>query len=128
STAAHLAKVIECSSMCAEPTTPFEGVVAEVENDHFTVRPTNPKYRCTVRSVSGHSLYERENPFEERNPGGVLDVGKAVYEQVDERTVRCSGGIWREAPYTVKLEGAELLGHQAATLCAIRDQAMIDSL
>ncbi|MEX2194334.1 MAG: acyclic terpene utilization AtuA family protein [Thermoleophilaceae bacterium] len=128
STAAHLAKVVECSSMCAEPTTPFEGVIAEVDGDSFTVRPTHPDYRCTVRSVSGHSLYERENPFEERNPGGVLDVGQARYEQVDDRTVHCSGGIWREAPYTIKLEGAALLGYQAATICAIRDSAMIESL
>lgn len=127
-TAAHLAKVIECSSMCAEPTTPFEAVVAEVEEDSFTVRPANPTYRCTVRSVSGHSLYERENPFEERNPGGVLDVGEASYEQVDERTVRCSGGIWKEVPYTVKLEGAQQIGYQAATICGIRDSAMIESL
>lgn len=128
STAGYLAKIIECASMCSEPTTPFEGIVAEVEEDSFTIRPTHPDYRCTPRSVSAHSLYERENPFEERNPGGVLDVGEAVYEQVDERTVRCSGGVWREVPYTLKLEGAELIGYQAGTLAIIRDPVMIEQL
>lgn len=126
--AGHLAKTIECSSMCAEPTGPFEAVVAEVHDDHFTVTPSHPDYRCTPRSVSAHSLYERENPFEERNPGGVLDVGEALYEPVDDRTVRCTGGIWREVPYTVKLEGAQLIGHQAGTIAAIRDPVMIEHL
>ena len=128
STAGHLAKLIECASMCAEPTGPFEGLIAEVEEGSFTLTPTHPDYRCTPRSVSAHSLYERENPFEERNPGGVLDVGQAVYEAVDERTVRCSGGIWQEVPYTVKLEGAKLLGYQAGTLAIIRDPKMIEHL
>jgi hypothetical protein len=125
STAAHLGKIIECASMVAEPTGPWEAIVAEVEEDSFTVRPTNPDYRCSVRSVSGHSLYERENPFEERNPGGVLDVGQATYEQVDERTVRCSGGIWTDVPYAIKIEGAEMIGYQAASICGIRDPIMI---
>lgn len=125
STSAHLAKIIECASMSAEPTGPFEAVVAEVEKGSFTVRCVNPNHTCTVRSVSSHSLYERENPFEERNPGGLLDVGEAVYEQIDPETVRCSGGIWRDLPYTVKLEGAEQIGYQTGTLCAIRDPAMI---
>jgi len=127
-TAGHLAKIIECASMSAEPTTPFEGVVAEVDSDSFTLRPTNPAYRCTPRSVSAHSLYEREDPYEERNPGGVLDVGQAVYEQIDEHTVRCSGGVWREVPYTIKLEGAQMIGYQAATIAAIRDPVMIEQL
>jgi hypothetical protein len=128
STAAHLGKIIECASMVAEPTGPWESIIAEVEEGSFTVRPTNPEYRCTVRSVSGHSLYERENPFEERNTGGVLDVGQAVYEQVDEKTVRCSGGIWTDVPYTVKVEGAEMIGYQAGSICGIRDPTMIEQI
>jgi hypothetical protein len=128
STAAHLGKIVECASMSAEPTGPFEGAIAEIEPGSFTVKPTHPDYRCTIQSVSGHSLYERENPFEERNPGGVLDVTQAVYEQIDERTVRCSGGIWNDVPYTVKLEGARFTGYQSATICGIRDPAMIDAI
>jgi len=129
STAAFLGKLIECASMTAEPTGPFEAAIAELDGDgSFTVTSAHPDYRCTVRSVSGHSLYERENPFEERNPGGVLDVGQAMYEQVDDRTVRCSGGIWRDVPYTVKLEGAQQIGYQSATICGIRDPAMIEQI
>lgn len=126
--AAHAAKVIECAGMCAEPSQAWPGVIAEIDTDSFCVYPTDSNFRCTVRSVTGHSLYEREDPFEERNPGGVLDVGHARYEQVDERTVKCSGGTWIESPYTVKLEGAEKIGYQAATICGIRDAVMIQEL
>jgi hypothetical protein len=125
-TAAHVGKIIECASMIAEPTNAWEGMVAEVEEDSFTVRPANDKYKCTVRSVSAHSLYERENPFEERNPGGVLDVGSATYEQVDEHTVRASGGIWNDVPYTVKLEGAQQIGYQATVLAGLRDPRSVE--
>jgi hypothetical protein len=126
--AAHLGKAIECGTMCAEPTSPFDGIVSEVYEDYFTVRPTHPDFRCTVRSVSAHSMYERESPFAERNPGGALDVGQAVYEQIDDRTVKVSGGIWREAPYTVKLEGTQLIGYQAGMLALVRDSVFIREL
>jgi hypothetical protein len=125
-TAAHVGKIIECASMIAEPTNAWEGMFADVEPDSFMVRPANDKYKCTVRSVSAHSLYERENPFEERNPGGVLDVGSASYEQVDERTVRASGGIWNDVPYKVKLEGAQMIGYQATLLGGLRDPRSVE--
>jgi hypothetical protein len=126
--AAHAGKVIECAGMCAEPSQAWPSVIAEIESDSFKVYPTDPKFRCTVRSITGHSLYEREDPFEERNPGGTLDVGHAGYEQVDERTVKCWGGTWVDNPYTIKLEGAERIGYQAATMCGIRDEVMIREL
>lgn len=124
--AAHAGKIIECASMIAEPTNAWEAMVAEIEEDSFMVRPANEKYKCTVRSVSAHSLYERENPFEERNPGGVLDVGSASYEQVDERTVRASGGIWRDVPYKVKIEGAQQIGYQATVIGGLRDPRSVE--
>jgi hypothetical protein len=124
--AAHVGKIIECASMIAEPTNAWEAMLAEIEEDSFMVRPANEKYRCTVRSVSAHSLYERENPFEERNPGGVLDVGSASYEQVDDRTVRASGGIWRDVPYTVKIEGAQQIGFQSTVIGGLRDPRSVE--
>lgn len=130
STAAHVGKVIECASMCAEPQAPFEGVVVDIDiaDSSFTVQSCSPEVSCTINSVSAHSLYERENPFKERNPGGVLDVSEANYEQVNEDTVRARGAVWRDVPYTVKLEGAKSIGYQAATICGIRDPHMIESI
>jgi hypothetical protein len=128
--AAHAGKVTECGGMCCDPAQVWEGVICEmdIEKEHFTVKSAHPDFKCTVRSVTGHSLYEREDPFEERNPGGVLDIGHAVYEQLDERTVRASGGLWRDEPYTIKLEGAERIGFQAASISIIRDEVMIRNI
>jgi hypothetical protein len=123
--AAHVGKLIETGSMIAEPTNALEGVVAEIDGDSFTVRPVSDSYRCTVRSVSAHTLFERENPFEEANPGGLLDVSAAEFEQVDERTVRVSGASWERRPYTVKIEGAQRIGYQTACVAAIRDPRTI---
>lgn len=124
-TAAHVGKLIETGSMIAEPTNALEGVIAEVEPGSFTVRPASPDYRCTVASVSAHTLFERENPFQEGNPGGILDVAGAVFEQVDERTVSVSGARWHDRPYTVKVEGAQQIGFQTACVAAIRDPRTI---
>jgi hypothetical protein len=127
--AAHAAKVSECGTMCAEPSDPHDAILVEIGEDSFTMTCRNPRSRLTARSVAMHSLYEREDPFEERNPGGILDLGKAVYQQVDDRTVRCANAQWFDAsPYTVKLEGAELIGYQAGTIVGIRDPIMIEHI
>lgn len=123
----HMAKVMECGGQCADPQIPWEAVISEVDEDGFTVRVADPEWRCSVKSVSTHGLYERENPFVERNPGGVLNVTNARYEQVD-RGVRVTGSEWIDAPYAVKVEGAELSGFQVATVAGIRDAAMIKHL
>ena len=127
--AAHMAKVIECGALCCEPPDPFSAVTATLfEDGSFTVTPVDPSYRCTIRSVATHSFYERENPAEERNPGGVLDLSNAHYEQVDERSVRCSGAIWRPEPYTVKIEGVKSLGYETALVAIVRDPLLIDDI
>lgn len=69
--AAHLAKIVECGSMCCDPPNAFYAVMAELSmSGQVTVWPTRPEYRCTVQSVAAHAVYERENPFREKNPGG----------------------------------------------------------
>ena len=128
SVAAHMAKCIECGSMICEPTGPFESVLATLREDHFLVRPNNPNLKCTVNSVSSHGFYEREDPNLERNPAGILDVSQARYEQIDNVTVRVSGGKWIPTPYTVKLEGAQSIGFQTSIIAAIREPAMIEQI
>ncbi len=127
--AAHIGKLVECASLVCEPTNSYEFVLAEIENDlSFTLTPLSPNLRCTTRAIKTHSLYEREDPNIERNPGGLLDVTNATYEQISDRTVRCAGGLWVDAPYTVKLEGAASVGYQTFSLFGIRDPAMIAHL
>ncbi|WP_431270482.1 hypothetical protein [Dankookia sp. P2] len=48
------------------------------------------------------------------------------FEAVTDRAVRVSGMRWTPAgTYTVKLEGVELAGYRAITLCATRDPGLI---
>ncbi|MEA2683696.1 MAG: hypothetical protein QOK05_2024 [Chloroflexota bacterium] len=125
-TAGHMAKIIECGSMCCDPPNPFSAVMAEISRSgDISVWPALTKYRCTVKSVASHAVYERENPHEERNPGGVLDVSEAEYAQVDDRSVRVSGAAWLPTPYAVKLEGVRSLGHETAVLAVTNDPTLV---
>jgi hypothetical protein len=121
---AHMAKTIECGGLCAEPPI-ADNVFAILRRDHFIVFPLNPRMRCTVTSVASHAFYERPDIFREENPGGYLDITGARFEQVDERSVRVSGARWVERPYTVKLEGVELVGYRTITLAGIRDPVLL---
>jgi hypothetical protein len=127
--AAHLAKVVECGGLVCDPPNPFGAVIAELDrNGSFTVHSADPAERCTVKSVASHALYERDNPGLEENPGGTLDISRAVYEQVDERTVRCSGASWTPRPYTVKVEGVTSLGYETVVFAFVREPALVARL
>jgi Acyclic terpene utilisation family protein AtuA len=126
---AHLAKIIECGSMCCDPPHPFSAVIGEVTRDgQVTVRPALPEYRCTVESVASHALYEREDPYRERMPGGTLDVGGASYRQLDDRSVAAQGAAWHTDPYAVKLEGVRSLGYETALVMAAADPFLVDGI
>ena len=58
----------------------------------------------------------------EENPGGILDISSANYEQNDEQTVKVSGSRWIPAPYTLKVEGASQVGYRTICICGIRDE------
>jgi hypothetical protein len=128
SVALHAAKVIECGAMAGDPSTPLEAAVAQLSADSFTVSCPSPDVKLTTRSIAAHALYEREDPFHERNPGGILDVAKAMYEQLDERTVRCWGATWTEMPYTIKVEGVAHIGYQSTVTFGIRDPHVIANI
>ena len=125
--AAHMAKTIECSGLVTEPQS-FEPVFAILRKDHFLVRPTNASARCTVLSVASHAFYERPDTNREENPGGILDVSGAKYEQYDDQTVKISGSRWIPEPYTLKVEGAGLVGYRTISICGIRDERMISCI
>jgi hypothetical protein len=127
--AAHMAKIVECGSMCCDPPNAFYAVMAELDKSgQIDVWPTRPEYRCTVKSVAGHAVYEREDPYQEKNPGGMLDVSESVYEQLDDRRVSVYGATWEGSPYTVKLEGVKSLGIETAFIAIANDPALIAAL
>jgi hypothetical protein len=124
----HMAKIIECVSICAEPGG-RDCLVATLNDDHFLLESQSPVRRCTPTSVAAHSLYEQPNPFHMLEPGGMLDTSDCVYEAATERVAKVSGSRWLEAEqYTIKLEGAAVSGQRSFTLAGIRDAAVIGNL
>lgn len=130
---AHMAKVMECGAIATAPKDPknpatngsMDGIFGVLRDDHFLVSPINPKQKCTVASVLSHSFYERADPFVERMPGGALNIADAVYEQVDEETVKVSNSKWVEEDYTIKLEGVRSIGFRSISLFGIRNPSTI---
>lgn len=132
--ALHLGKIVECGSACGVQLpgskimrTP---IVATMVDDYFTVEPATCDWICTVRSVSGHELYERENPVVQLEPGGTLDMSEAKKVQFTDRSVRVSGSKWIDDPvsYKVKLEGAEKVGHRYLFITTARDPGFIQNI
>lgn len=118
----YLGKVLECASFCAEPYGGKETVLGEVTADDVRVTAMHPDQRCTVASVAGHAMYERSNPYFEYVAGGTLDMSECRYEQVNERTTRITGSIFRPADqFRVKLEGAAKVGERYVGMVGIRD-------
>ena len=124
--AMHMAKIIECGSLCCVPGG-RDPILAELDHDGFVLESMNPERRATPTSVAAHSLYEQSDPFTVQEPDGTLDLTHARYEQVDDRRTRVSGASWRDttAP-TIKLEGATRVGERAVLLCGSADPRFIE--
>jgi hypothetical protein len=127
-TALHMGKIAECGSLVALPRV-SDGVVCEVEDGSFVIRPADPEKRCTVETVAAHTLYEKSDPYRLGMPGGVLDVSGARFTQLDESAVTVSGSRFDRADeYFLKLEGASRVGCRTVCVAGTRDPRMIASL
>jgi hypothetical protein len=124
----HAAKVAECGAQCTVNPGNSAGVFLRIGNDSFDVEPLSVNNHCDPHSVSAHMLYENSDPFRLTEPGGVLDVSQARYEQLDNRTVRVSGSQWEPKPYTMKLEGAAAGPFQTIMLIGIEDPGVLSEL
>ncbi len=124
--AMHMAKIIECGSLCCVPGG-RDPILAELDHDGFVLESMNPERRATPTSVAAHSLYEQSDPFTMQEPDGTLDLTHARYEAVDDRRARVSGAMWRETTHpTIKLEGARKIGERAVLLCGSADPRFIE--
>lgn len=121
----HMAKIIECSSLCCLPGG-RDAILAVLDDEGFVLESMNPDRRATPMSVAAHSLYELGDPNEIVEPDGVVRVDKATYDAVDDRRCRVSGATWHPADTpTVKIEGARKAGERAVLLCASADPRFI---
>jgi hypothetical protein len=124
---AHMGKILECGGLCGVPKS--RGAMSTMYHDGtFDVTPLDPDSRCTPISVAAHTLYEKSRPDILHGPGGYLDLSNMKTEALeDERSVRVSGGVYHflkdeGLPYTLKLEGAEVVGYRAQTMGSFKDR------
>ncbi len=124
----HAGKVVECGTLACVRA--GKGVMfVHLRHDDFLVKPFGPGLRCTPQSIAAHSLYENADPFHFTEASGTVDITEATYEAVDQITVRVTNSRFQPAdPYTVKLEGAELVGYQTIIIGGIRDPFLLRQL
>ena len=122
----HAAKSIDKGYLAT--TRPQDGspVLARIHHDHFTVEATRAGSECTTDTLAGITLHENPDPYRVAQPTGVIDTQETEYHQIDERTVVVSGSRYLAAETaTIKLEGAELVGHRRILIAGLRDPRLI---
>ena len=125
----HMAKIMECGAMCSEPVAAVDVMQGYMYDDYFELRPANPIRRCTVDRVAAHTLYEQSNPYLIFEPDGVCDLTNSTFTQVDDRTVRVTGSVFREAEEkTLKLEGVKCSGYRTICPATIYDPKTIENI
>lgn len=126
--AVHMGKILECGALAAQPVA-MDVMLARLSADTLRVWPGAAHRRCTVASVTGHSLYEREDPLRQAGPGGVLDLTATTITDAGDRAVDVRGtGYERVEPYTIKLEGVRSVGYRTISIAGVRDPVMIESI
>jgi Acyclic terpene utilisation family protein AtuA len=123
--AQHMAKIIECASLCCVPGG-RDSILATLDQEGFELESMAPQRRATPVSVAAHSLYEQSDPFTVQEPEGRLDLAHATYHALDDRRTRVVGAVWEAArePW-VKVEGARHVGERAILLCGTADPRFI---
>ncbi len=121
----HMAKIIECASLCCVPG--GRDTILGVLDDHgFELESMAPNRAATPSSVAAHSLYEQADPYEIREPGGRADLRNVRYRALDERRTRVEGASFEPATrQTLKLEGATMIGHRALLIAGAADPRFI---
>jgi len=123
----HAAKVAECGGQCTlNPR--LGGVLMRIRQQGFEIEPLDAENRATPESVSAHMLYESSDPYRLTEPGGVLDVTRSIYTQINDRVTRVTGSVWLPMPYTMKLEGAKAGDFQTLMFIGIEDPEVLANL
>jgi hypothetical protein len=125
----HMGKILECAAIAAVPGSGSDCMFATLDETGFTVETLSDERVCTVTSVAAHTLYEKSDPYRLAGPGGILDLTKTSFDQLDDRRVRVSGTVFEPSPaHMVKLEGAGLTGYRTVSIAGVRAPDFIASL
>ncbi|MDX9827808.1 MAG: acyclic terpene utilization AtuA family protein [Spirochaetia bacterium] len=127
--AIHLGKLLECAAIAAVPGSGSDCMMGYLYDDSFSVEPLSTKRKCTITSVSAHTLYEKSNPYLLPGPGGVLNISACDFIQETDRRVKVRGSIYdTSGKQTVKLEGSKKIGFRTICICGNRDPIFISQI
>jgi hypothetical protein len=100
-----------------------------VDRDGVSVlEAMNPIRFCSPFSVANHSLHENATPCFHVEPGGLLDTSEVPLRcRQRSRRARLGHDVAEESVHG-KLEGAELAGYRAITICGTRDPLLISTV
>jgi hypothetical protein len=124
--ATHMAKIIECASLCCVPGG-RDSILGILDEEGFELESMAPSRAATPASVAAHSLYEQADPYEIREPSGRADLRHVTYRAIDARRTRVEGATFEPAERVlVKLEGAAMIGHRALLMAGAADPQFIE--
>src|SRR5262252_2580605 len=123
--ATHMAKIIECASLCCVPGG-RDSILGILDEDGFELESMAPSRAATPASVAAHSLYEQADPYEIREPSGRANLSQVTYRAIDERRTRVEGATFEPAAQmSLKLEGASMIGYRALLMAGVADPHFI---
>ena len=123
--ATHMAKIIECASLCCMPGG-RDSILGILDAEGFELESMAPSRAATPASVAAHSLYEQADPYEIREPSGRADLSQVTYRAIDERRTRVEGATFEPADrMSLKLEGASMIGYRALLMAGAADPHFI---
>lgn len=126
--ALHMAKIIECTSLCCVPGG-RDAMLAELDPTSFTLESMHPQRHATPASVAAHALYEQADPFWVEEPEGTLDLREARYTALDgHRTRVCGARFVPRAQPTLKIEGAARVGARAVLVAGVADPTLLQQI
>jgi hypothetical protein len=121
----HMAKIIECASLCCVPGG-RDSILGVLDDEGFELESMAPNRRATPSSVAAHSLYEQADPYEVHEPCGRVDLRHVTYRAIDDRRTRVEGASFEPAGrMTLKLEGAAKIGYRALLIAGAADPQFI---
>lgn len=125
----HCAKIMECGASASVNRKRPDSMFAWIREDHFDIEPLAMDNRVSPQSIASHTLYENGDPHRIREPGGIIETLGARYEQITDRSVRVYGSKFLPVDeFTIKLEGAELVGYQNIIIGGVRDPYILRQL
>ena len=123
--AMHMAKIIECASLCCVPGG-RDSILGILDEEGFELESMAPSRAATPASVAAHSLYEQADPYEIREPSGRANLSGVTYRAIDERRTRVEGATFEPADrMSLKLEGASMIGYRALLMAGAADPHFI---